>query len=433
MTSYRRPSIKIREMQNIVDGTLCRSESARPGVLQFATLGVATTPFALVYCEAWSAGDRQAFWRGFGSRLEQFAEEALEALAFVAWMEDAFGLGAEQGDFQKAWRSFGEGLGALAELAGKVAVVAGVSSVLLLHPKREAYRQELAALGLALTQAMVQSYRDAYKAGGVPQCTGVLLADAMRLSFEILATKGAAKVASSTRISRFLPTSAREALAGTRIADSDLLLSLAKRLPLEPRGKPIALFFGLEDSSRIPAKFTTLNRMLEATPRGKVLLKHLLKHLDNKHQRKLWWKKTMPVWWELSERVSDMAGRSPGRVHVFTNAKYHDRVFPDGKKLDAWWQKHKEELILLERKALIAQGKSAEELAAGVEKKRRRLDGWSKDDIEAQYYAMQGRHRDSGDYEDEIFLKIEQLNVSRVQFHAIDAVGRELYTWTRNE
>jgi hypothetical protein len=420
MTSYRRPSIDAQALQNVVDGTLCRAESPRPGILQFTSLVPASTPFALVYCQAWSGAERQAFWRGFSGRLEQFAEEAL---GFVTWIEGAFGLGEQQGDFQKAWRSFGEGLGTLAELAGKVAIVAGVTPIALLHPKREAYRQELAALGLALTQAMIQSYRDAYRVGGVPQCTGVLLADAMRLAFEILATKGAGKMASSTRLSRYLPASAREALAGSRLADSELLLSVAKRLPLDARGRPIALFFGIKDPSRIPAEFATLNRMLEATPRGRTMLKQL-EHMP--------WEQQKNVWWELSERVSDMAGNSGGRVHVYTNAAYYDRVFPKADKLRAWWQGHKEELILRERKALALQGKTGEELAAGVEKERRRFEAWTQDEIEAQYYAIQGKNRFSGHYEDEIFLKIEQLNVSGVQFHAIDDTGRELHTWKRN-
>ena len=54
---------------------------------------------------------------GFAGRIEEFSEEAM---AFVAWVQDALGMGTDKGDFEKAWQSFGAGLTALAELAGRV-------------------------------------------------------------------------------------------------------------------------------------------------------------------------------------------------------------------------------------------------------------------------------------------------------------------------
>jgi len=72
------------------------------------------------------------------------------------------------------------------------------------HPKREAYAREISALGLQLTQQLVAGYKKAYWEGGVPRCTGVLLADMLRLIFEAIATKGLAKGASTIAGSRLL-------------------------------------------------------------------------------------------------------------------------------------------------------------------------------------------------------------------------------------
>jgi len=200
------PSITPESVQNIVDGTLYRMPSPRPGALgvlpafgAMAITGFSTPIF--IYCTAWSDGDRRAFWTGFLDRTGEFGEELR---GYFVWFRNAFGLSERDGDFARAWSDFGGALGQLAELAWKVTVVAGVPPPMAWHPQRAAYARELAALGLAMSQEFLDGYKTAYRLGGVPRCTGRVLADVLRLVFEVVATKGLAKGVSAVAGSKVL-------------------------------------------------------------------------------------------------------------------------------------------------------------------------------------------------------------------------------------
>jgi hypothetical protein len=160
---------------------------------------VCSTAFAIsapgiVYCHVWSNTERMAFWVGFCERVDEYGEDLL---GLFDWLQDSLGFGDEEGDFSKAWAAFGGGLQAIAELVAKLLVVTGTPVFLLrYHPKREQYEQELLDLGIAVTNDLMAGYQKAYDTGGLPQCTGRLLADLVAIAVEVAGSKGAAKAAS---------------------------------------------------------------------------------------------------------------------------------------------------------------------------------------------------------------------------------------------
>lgn len=198
--------------------------------------------------------------------------------------------------------------------------------------------------------------------------------------------------------------------------------ALANRVKLDPEGCQIALFFGIgKNEIHIPVNMATLPRMLRRTTEGRTLLKLL---------GRLPWASQEPIWWKLSDRVSELAGLNGEPVHVYVSMSYYDRVFPDPAELAIWWAGHKNELIDNDRKEARAKNIPEALTSAQLEAYRMKLDSWSQEDIEAQYYAIKGKNRFSGSYEDEIFHKIESLNIGNVHFHALDdATGREVRDW----
>ena len=188
-------SLDPASVQPIVDGLLCRAPPpGRVAGLVDAAMTAVTNPPVFVYCHLWSSAERGAFWKGFLERLGEFGDELK---FYFLWFRKAFFFGEKDGDFAQAWSSFASGIGDLAILSAKVAVVAGVPWPMQFHPKRREYEQELKNLGLQLTKEFIAGYQKCYEAGGIPQCTGRLLADLLRIAFELLAAKGAGKVASS--------------------------------------------------------------------------------------------------------------------------------------------------------------------------------------------------------------------------------------------
>ncbi len=179
-------------IQSAVDGLLCRAPANRIMAAMDAAVKAVTSPPTFIYCHVWSAAERTAFWRGLLDRIGEFGAELQ---IYFTWFKKAFLFGEKEGDFAQAWESFASGIGDLATLAGKVLIVAGVPPVMMLHPKRRQYEDELKTLGLQLAKDFADGYKAAYKAGGLPQCTGRLLADLLRLVFELLATKGVGKAA----------------------------------------------------------------------------------------------------------------------------------------------------------------------------------------------------------------------------------------------
>jgi hypothetical protein len=215
-------------VQPTVDGLLCRAPppNSISAVIDATTTAVMSPP-TFVYCHLWNERERRAFWTGF---LDRFGEFGAEFKAYFVWFKSAFGLGDQDGDFSAAWKSFGSGLAGLAELAYKVAVVANVSPLMRFHPKHDEYAAELKQLGLAITQEFLDGYKRSYAAGGIPQCTGRLYADLVRLVIELLAAKGAGKLASSA---------GKAASAGGKAAEAiDKLPAPLKQLPAKMAQKP---------------------------------------------------------------------------------------------------------------------------------------------------------------------------------------------------
>jgi hypothetical protein len=195
MGSNRQPGISLTpaSIQSTLDGLLCRQPppSTISAIFE-ATVTAVTSPPVFVYCHLWSSADRGAFWRGFYDRAGEFGEEFK---GYFVWFRKAFLFGEKEGDFADAWKGFASGIGDLAELSWKVSVVIGMPPPLQFHPKRDEYAQELKRLGLAITNEFTLGYKRCYTAGGIPQCTGRLLADLLRIVFELLAAKGAGKLA----------------------------------------------------------------------------------------------------------------------------------------------------------------------------------------------------------------------------------------------
>ena len=118
-------------------------------------------------------------------------------------------------------------------------------------------------------------------------------------------------------------------------------------------------------------------------------------------------------------------------MHVNVSKAYCDRFFPDPAKLKSWWRDHKDELIANRQKQLKAKNTPPGKLSQELTAHRKKLESRSQGDIEAQYYALQGKQvRPSKvKYEDRILLKIEKLHLRDVQFHAVDDAGHELRDW----
>jgi hypothetical protein len=213
-------------VQPLVDGLLCRAPTSRVGALVDAAVTAVTSPPTFVYCHVWSGAERTAFWRGLLDRIGEFGAELY---VYFVWFKKAFFFGEKEGDFAQAWESFASGIGDLATLAGKLAVVAGIPSIMLFHPKRRQYEEELKNLGLQITKEFLNGYKEAYRAGGIPQCTGRLLADLLRLVFELLAAKGAGKVAAGA---------SKLASSGKLGAVLEKLPGPLKKLPAKMAEKP---------------------------------------------------------------------------------------------------------------------------------------------------------------------------------------------------
>lgn len=216
MASGRRPgALDPETAQSIVDGTLCRSESPIPGSTGLTLANPLFAPQAAsiyIYCEVWSDKDRRAFWRGFLSRLVEYGQQAQ---GVVQWLQDAFGQGDEDGDFAKAWKELATGLGSLARLSGKILVVSGIPPYGL-HPHRHRYQNELMELGVHVTREFIEGFKKSYREGGIPQCTGRILADVLVILFEVVATKGAGKAlhaAKATKLTKLLPQNVQRRLS----------------------------------------------------------------------------------------------------------------------------------------------------------------------------------------------------------------------------
>lgn len=180
-------------VQPMVDGLVCRAQSNWVGTLVQGTMQAVVSPPVFMYCNLWNEAERRAFWKGF---LDRFGEFGDEFKIYYLWFKNAFLFGEKDGDFAEAWKSFGSGLAGLAELAWKLSVVAGVPPPMMFHPSRDKYAAELKSLGLAMTREFTDGYKRAYASGGIPQCTGRLYADLVRVVIELLAAKGAGKLAS---------------------------------------------------------------------------------------------------------------------------------------------------------------------------------------------------------------------------------------------
>ena len=210
MANEKAPGIDIDALQEVLDGTLCRASSPVPGPAGFR-MPINSPLFVadFVYCGVWDEEQRKAFLTGFIGRLEEYKGD-IENL--IEWILEDAGLGDAEGDFAEAWSNFGSSLQELAFLAWKITIVIGVPFYMIWHPKRDQYREELKDLGISITDAIIQDYKDAYEQGGIPQCVGRLYADIIVLVVEALAAKGAGKVLKSLKVERFIPEKMKKAL-----------------------------------------------------------------------------------------------------------------------------------------------------------------------------------------------------------------------------
>lgn len=162
-----------------------------------------------------------------------------------------------------------------------------------------------------------------------------------------------------------------------------------------PRRVRIALYFGLSDAAVTAVRsgttaagaerFHTVLDILAATDTGARLLRQL------NDAASVSWRMQEEVWLALSDRVSRLANGRNGTApaQVFVNRQYFERVFPGGR---------------------VTAGMGADETL----------------------YALGGRNRFSGRYEDEIFHKVEAPNLNPdagIRFTVLDDKGAAVDEW----
>lgn len=198
-------------------------------------------------------------------------------------------------------------------------------------------------------------------------------------------------------------------------------LSAARSVVLDLGDREIAFWSGVKPE-QIPRQYATLERLLGDTPAGRVLLEILERGGFEKFES---------VWYELSDRIGALAAKSGKPAHYFVSAErgFYEALNPTN--LMEWWLGHRAELAQTIRARLTADGASPAE----IEQKVAALSRWTRDDIEAQYYAVKRgviRPRPTGQrhyFEDEVFHKIEKLGLRGAWVHELDSNGVEICKW----
>jgi hypothetical protein len=198
------------------------------------------------------------------------------------------------------------------------------------------------------------------------------------------------------------------------------LLAVARGVILDVADREVALWSGVEPK-QIPRQFATLERMLDETPAGRELRLRLSD-----------FQKFKDVWYELSERTATLAAKSKKPVHYFISADrgYYDALYPGKPALHEWWNAYRPELLRGTRNRLTASGTAQADVERQVVAQQQRLSKWTQEDIEAQYYAQHRRSRyDPSRIEDEVFQKLEKLQLRGAWVHEMDPNGIETRKW----
>jgi hypothetical protein len=200
-------------------------------------------------------------------------------------------------------------------------------------------------------------------------------------------------------------------------------LSVARSVVLDVADREVALWSGVKPE-QIPRRYATLERMLGETPAGRDLLQTL---------EAGGFKKFKSVWYELSDRMGVLAEKSGKPVHYFVSEErgYYDALNPTEAKLTEWWAGYRPKLVQGTRSRLRAnKGAAPLDIEREVTAEEQRLSKWTKDDIEAQYYAEHRRSRYDHRYiEDEAFHKIEKHGLRGAWVHELDPNGIEIRKW----
>jgi hypothetical protein len=195
------------------------------------------------------------------------------------------------------------------------------------------------------------------------------------------------------------------------------LVAAAEKVMLNTMDREVALWSGV-DPTRIPGEYATLEGMLSETDAGKALLQQLRTRNDFRRDK--------DVWYALSERAAQLAADSHKEAHYFVaKSRGYRAALELGETPRNWWAAEGRLKLSKEITAdMTRQGKSAAEIRNRVSS----LDSWSQHRIEEQYYAEHRRiARGNRIYvEDEVFHKLEKLNLKGVWVHEIDANGVEV-------
>jgi hypothetical protein len=197
--------------------------------------------------------------------------------------------------------------------------------------------------------------------------------------------------------------------AGTGAAGAQAVMAAARSVPLNAGRLEVALWSDEAVLQFIPKRFATLERMLEATPQGK----ELLARIDSKSAPG-GWEAVKEYWWELSDRAAQVAEDSGRDVHYYVsrNRGFWDATHPPAEaELRAWWARENPPAS--------------------------RSKTWTTDELEELYYAKNRRGarpdaRGRFHYEDEVFHKIEKLNIRKVIVHEIDPATGAEKTWVQD-
>lgn len=208
---------------------------------------------------------------------------------------------------------------------------------------------------------------------------------------------------------------------GARTAlTTEQLASAAEKVRLNPMDREIAFWSGFKSPPRLPGKYATLEGMLDETPAGEALHNALRTRSDFARDK--------DVWYLLSERAAKVGGDSQKTVHYFVPRSMGYRAaLALGVRPKIWWfNEGRANLVKQITSEMVGAGKSAAQIRERVSA----LDSWNQERIEAEYYT---RHREvtRGNrtlIDDQVFHKLEKLELDGAQIHELDENGNEVGT-----
>jgi len=195
------------------------------------------------------------------------------------------------------------------------------------------------------------------------------------------------------------------------------LASAAEKVALNTTNREVALWSGINPAA-IPRRYATLEGMLSETAAGRTLLEELQARNDFSRDK--------DVWYELSERTANLGAESRKDVHYFVaKSRGYRAALELGETPRKWWLAEGKPKLVKEITAEMTRGGKS---AAEIRNRLSSLDSWNQERIEEQYYAVHRsiRRGNRGLVEDEVFHKLEKLNLDGVWVHEVDANGVEV-------